>query len=400
MRFCKRCVEPDTRPDCIFDDEGVCYPCRYHETLPDIDWDDRRRRLEAIVDRHRGRGRSGYDCIVPVSGGKDSTRQSLFMREELGLRPLLVSLTYPPEHQTERGAANLENLIRLGFDTYITGPAPRLWKRLMKTGFYKFGNMAKSTELPLYASAPKVAIAYGIPLVVYGENPALSWGSAGGSLDGDANNLKYNNTLKGGDLTPWTEEGIRPRDLYWYTYPSDEEIDRAGLCMIYLGYYIPDFYDFVNGRVALEHGLTPRHGIDARPEENGHITPFDALDDDFVMVNQLLKHMKFGFGKVTEQVSGAIRSGFLTRERGLELVRLYDGRCSARFIRRFCDYIEIGENEFWRVAESYRNPEIWERDRRGRWVPKFAIYYDTPDHRRPPDHETDIVHPQPPGGAC
>ena len=224
--------------------------------------------------------------------------------------------------------------------------------------------------------------------------------AAGGSLDGDANNLKYNNTLKGGDLTPWAEEGIRPRDLYWYTYPSDEEIDRAGLRMIYLGYYIPDFYDFVNGRVALEHGLTPRHGIDARPEENGHITPFDALDDDFVMVNQLLKHLKFGFGKVTEQVSGAIRSGFLTRERGLELVRLYDGRCSARFIRRFCDYIEIGEDEFWRVAESYRNPEIWERDRRGRWVPRFAVYYDTPDHRRPPGHETDIVHPQPPGGAC
>jgi N-acetyl sugar amidotransferase len=383
MRFCKHCVEPDTRPDCIFDDEGVCYPCRYHETLHEVDWAARRHELEQIAAWCRENTRSGYDCIVPVSGGKDSTRQALYMRDELGMRPLLVSLSYPPEHQTERGAANLDNLIRLGFDTYVISPGPQLWKRLMRIGFYKFGNMYKSTELPLYASAPRIAIAYGIPMIVYGENPALSWGSAGGSLDGDANRLKYNNTLKGGDLSPYLEDGIPRRDLYWYVYPSDEEIERADLRMIYLGYYIPDFYDFVNGRVALENGLTRRHGIDARPEDNGHITPFDALDDDFVMINQMLKHLKFGFGKVTEQVSGAIRSGYLNRERGIDMVRRYDGRCADRFIRRFCEYIEISVEEFWRVAEGYRNPDVWERDEHDAWVLKYAVFHDTPDHRRP-----------------
>ena len=382
MRFCKYCVEPDTRPDCIFDEEGVCFPCRYHETIHEINWSSRHQNLEEIATWCRDKTRSRYDCIIAVSGGKDSTRQALYVRDKLGLRPLLVSLSYPPQQQTERGAANLDNLIRLGFDTYIISPGPQLWKKLMRVGFYKFGNISKSTELPIYVSAPRVAISYGIPMVIYGENPALTWGSAGGSLDGDANQLVYNHTLKGGDLSPYLKEGIPKQNLYWYTYPSDEEIERADLRMIYLGYFIPDFFDFANSRVALEHGLTPRQGNDARPEDIGQLTPFDGLDSDFLMINQMLKYLKFGFGKVTEQASDAIRRGYISREHGLELVRRFDGCCADRFITRFCEYIEISESEFWRVAESYRNSDIWERDEQGAWVPKYAVYYDTPSNRR------------------
>ena len=232
----------------------------------------------------------------------------------------------------------------------------------MGEGFRRWGNIYKSTELPLYATAPRIAIAYHIPLVVYGENPALSWGSAGGSFDGDANKLKHNNTLQGGDLNWMLEAGVALEDLYWYTYPPEPDFERADLRMIYLGYYMSDFNDFVNGPFAVENGLESRTGFHADPENNGQLTTFDALDCDFIAINQMIKRMKFGFGKVSEQCSGAIRAGVMTREEGIELTEKYDGKCSPRYIRNFCNYIGIDEDEFWEVAETYRNLDIWETD--------------------------------------
>src|SRR6185436_11305402 len=120
--------------------------------------------LDEIAEFGRRNNVSGYDCIIGVSGGKDSVRQVMYARDELGLKPLLVSCTYPPEQMSERGAKNLANIISLGFDLISVSPAPQTWKSLMREGFLRFGNWARSTEMALYASAPKVAIAYHIPL--------------------------------------------------------------------------------------------------------------------------------------------------------------------------------------------------------------------------------------------
>ena len=365
MRWCKRCLEPDTRPDCVFDEEGICYPCRLLETAHEIDWPGRWRELEEVVKwatERQEKSVSGYDCIIPVSGGKDSHRQAVFVRDELGLKCLLVSCAYPPQQQTKRGAHNLANLVELGFDCFAISPAPDTWRRLMRVGFMKFGNWCKPTELALYASAPKVAIRYNIPLLIYGENPALSWGSSGGSFDGDANRMKYNNTMKGGDITPYLEEGFEKKDIYWHRYPHDKHIERADLRMIYLGYYIKDFIDPINGPLAMKLGLEPRTGEDAIFEDIGQITTYDALDDDFVMVNQMVKHIKYGFGKAAEQCSGMIRTGLMTRDEAVRLTRKYDGKCAHRYIERFCQYIGISEDQFWEVANSYRDPEVWEPD--------------------------------------
>ncbi len=362
IRYCKRCLEPDTRPDCVFDDEGICFPCRYYETIHEIDWDARRRELNELVEWGKARNVSGYDCLISVSGGKDSLRQALICRDELGMNPLLVSSVFPPEQLTERGAYNLANLISLGFDCLFVNAGPETWRSMVREGFLRWGNLNKSTEMLLFVVAPRIAITYHIPLIVYGENPALQWGSAGGSLDGDANLMKNCNTVKGGDISWMFEAGADPSSMYWYTYPSEKEFDRANLRMIYLGYYVEDFNDFVNGPVAVENGLICREGFDAEPENIGQITPFDALDCDFISVNQMLKQFKLGFGKASEQCSGAVRAGQMTREEALDLTLRYDGKCSPRYIRRFCNYIGVNEEEFWDVAERYRNLDLWEPD--------------------------------------
>lgn len=366
MRFCKKCIEPDTRPGAEFDEEGICLPCRYREQPAPTDiWAQRHKQLEDICDWAKKETTINYDCIIPVSGGKDSLRQALYMRDNLGMNPLLVSCAYPPEQQTDRGAHNMANLIKLGFDAYYISPSPQTWKKLVRFCFEKFGNIFKSSELALYSTAPKVALSMNIPLLVYGENPGLMWGGTVHSLDGNGIKLKYSNTLQGGNLNPYHAAGFLDKDLYWYHYPSDDELEDSGTRIIYLGYYIPDFNDDVNSSVAIANGLQVREGEDADPEMTGSITNFAALDDDFVIVNQMLKYFKFGFGLSTEQLSGFIRDGRITREEAVKLANRIDGNCADKYIRKFCKFVGISEDHFWEVADSYRDLTIWEQDQNG-----------------------------------
>ncbi len=364
MRYCRKCVQPDTRPGIVFDDAGVCQACRFAQEADAVDWDARRAEMDEICAFARERNISGYDCIVGVSGGKDSTRQAMYVRDELKLHPLLVCCTYPPENLSERGARNLANLMRLGFDCITVGPAPGVWKRLMRQGFFRFGNWAKSTEMALYASAPKVAIAYQIPLIFLGENPAISVGiSDVKSLDGNANRMKHSNTLKGGPEV-LLEDGITEQDLFWYRYSSDEDMQLGSLRVVYLGYYIADFNKRANTEFSVRHGLEIRPDP---PEDIGDITGSECLDDDFVIVNQHMKHIKFGFGKVTDQVCEDIRMGVMSRAEAWRLVRAYDGRCAERYVQALCAYLDISRETFREVAERYRGPDAWVPDPDGGW---------------------------------
>jgi hypothetical protein len=279
------------------------------------------------------------------------------------MNPLLVNCAYPPEQLSEIGAHNLANLIELGFDTVSLSLNPQLWKRLMREGFTRFGNWCRSTEMALYAIPVHVAIAYQIPLMFYGENPALTIGEKHGRLDGDASQLKRGNTIAGGpdSLLP---ADVTPQDSYFYYYPPDEDMEAARLRLVYLGYYMEDWSGRNNAAFAVARGLQVRK---EPPEMTGDLWGFTCLDEDYSIVNQFLKYVKLGFGRVTDQVCEAISAGAMTREEGLALVRQYDGRCDSSFIRRFCDYLEITEEHFWRVAERFRNEGIWKKDAQGRW---------------------------------
>ena len=145
MKYCIKCLQPDTRPNIKFNDQGICPACDYAEVVKNIDWNERRKGLESIVSFGKSNNSSGYDCIIGVSGGKDSLRQAIFVKEYLKLKPLLVTLNYPPEQVTHRGAQNISNMISHGFDTITIGPSPQTWKKLMREGFFKYGNWGRST---------------------------------------------------------------------------------------------------------------------------------------------------------------------------------------------------------------------------------------------------------------
>lgn len=344
----------------MFDESGVCGPCRYYESLEHVDWDRRRQDVERIAAWAKEHSRGGHHCIISVSGGKDSQRLALFARDELGLNPLLVSTVSPAEMQTESGTDNLSLISELGFDLITVSPAPKIWRTLMRKSLLEYGNYAKSTELCLYASAPRIAIAFGIRLICLGENNTLVYGESGAGEDGgDASNMVNYNTLGGGEIGWLLEpEGVEPRLIQPYRYPSKEKFIENGIRLIFLGYYIPEFNNEENGRQAVAHGLK---GRDAQAEDIGSMYLFDAVDDDYVPVNQMLKYRKLGFGKATDEVCEAIRLGMMTREEGIRTVAQLDGMCHDRYVDALCRFLDIPRSEFDQIADSYWNERFFVR---------------------------------------
>jgi len=366
ITLCKKCVNPNTRPNIYFDKEGVCPVCRYEEDKhkDSIDWSLRDNELNKIIEWASSNKKTSYDCIVTVSGGKDSTRQAFYTRDELKLKPLLVSSLYPPEELDDRGPNNLANLIQHGFDTIAINVNPVIYKKLMKFSFYKFVNIFTAGEMALYAVPIHVAIAYKIPLIFLGENPALTIGEKHGKLDGDASQMKHGNTLAGGSSDRLLNEDLQKKDIIFYDYPPDDDMQAAELRLVYLGYYIRDWSGRNNAKFAIDRGL---HVRDEGPEHTGDLWGFTGLDEDFRLVNQMIKYVKYGFGHVNDQVCEAITSGMMTREEGIDLLKKYDGKCDQKYIKKFCDYIEISMDEFWKVVDGVRSKEVWSR-KNNNWV--------------------------------
>lgn len=372
MKYCKRCLQPDTRPNSRFTDEGICPACDYFERLQHVDWQERWEIFQDLLAGYKRPPGAAYDCIIGVSGGKDSTRQALWVRDKLKLKPLLACLSYPPEQVTERGVDNISNLIELGFDVVISAPAPQVWRKLMRNAFLRFTNWARSTELALFSSVPQLALRYKIPLILWGENPGLQLGDLKtlGQTGYDGNNLRYMNTLSGGGLDWMLEAGADPRELLPYRYPTPEEFEAEGLQIVYLGWFLGDWSLVNNAMYSVADGLQIRED---RVENTGDLAGVTSLDEDWVTLNQMIKFYKFGFGRVTDYVNEEIRLGRMTRDRGIELVERYDAACSPDYIASFSDYVGISVGEFWEQVHRSVNRELFDVTSQGEVVRRFQV---------------------------
>ena len=371
MKYCKSCLQPDTRPNTFFDAGGICPACTYFSALQDVDWEERVEILKDILARRQRAPGQFHDCIIGVSGGKDSTRQALWVRDYLGLNPLLVCLSYPPEQVTQRGVENLSNLIELGFDVVVSAPAPGTWRALKRDGFDEFTNSFRSTELALFSCVPQIALRYGIDLVLWGENPALQLGDmkALGRTGYDGNNLRYMNTLTSGKQ--WMlARGFDESELIAYTYPEVDEFLAADLKIIYLGWFLGDWSLVNNAMYACGWGLQLRTDDVAA---TGDLFGVTALDEDFTPINQMIKYYKFGFGRTTDYVNEEIRLGRMSRDEGTELVRRYDSMCSPDYISAYCSYLGIGVDRFWDKVRAACDRRLFEIDASGAMRPKFRV---------------------------
>ena len=374
MKYCENCLSNDLRPGGLIMD-GLCAPCHYlkhnNYTKPG------RAKLLALKKHYKlsrvgQKNKGAYDCIVGVSGGKDSTRQAQWVRDRLGLRPLLVCVSYPPKQMSYIGANNLSNIIEMGFDLMVVTPAPKSSAILSLESFKQFGNVSKSTEKALYSSVPRIAIDLGVNTIFWGENNATQVGekSVEGNDEFDANNLrKMNTTSAGGDN--WIKSVVDKNYKYnHYVYPDEIMFKKNKINIFYLGPAWDDWSFTDNSAYASLHGLTLRPG---EQSYTGDITNASMLDEEFSNINMMLKYYKFGFGRASDTVNEQIRLGQITRDEGIKIVEKYDGICHDKIIKSYCDYVKISVDEFWKIANPYVNKNLFDIKPGCRPLRKFKI---------------------------
>lgn len=355
MKICKKCVQPDTRPGIFFNNDSICGACLWEEEKKKIDWQKRKNELLSIAKNAKEKSTGPYDCAIGVSGGKDSTKQAVTARDQLGLRCLLVN--YEPENITDLGRSNIDNLKRLGFDVITIHPNSKIMKKLVRYDFFTHLNPVKATEFPLYASTYIIAEKFKIPLIIQGENPGLTVGASltGVGTDSDALKAYQLQTLSKGWQEYLDVDGVTEDDLYLLHYDVQKLLD-LNIRGIWIQYYLKDWSYRGNAEFSKKYGFQERQNIN--PKEIGTYVPFAQIDSDLVHVNQMLKFIKFGFGQCMDHVCYDLRDGFMDRKSGIELVLKYDGKCAQKYINDFCSDIQISKNEFINTMEKFRG-NIW-----------------------------------------
>lgn len=368
-------MQPDTRPHIEFSKEGVCFACEYQKNIDhNINWENREEEMKQIVNWAKENSQGTYNCVIGVSGGKDSTFQAIYAKDVLGLNCLLVNLA--PDGISEVGAKNIENLIQQGFDVIKIRANPIIWKKNIKYALKMYGNPIKPTEYPLWTSAYRIAVNFKIPLIIQGENAGLTLGVTKGVGKGD-NALEVNklDTMSGGNASDWVVNDVKLKDLFWYQFPSKEDFEKENIKGIWLNYYTKEWSFNNNIKFSLKHGF---RGLESNnPTETGRLGKYTAIDGlSLQIVNQMIKYFKFGFGFTTDEVCYSIREGDMSRGEGIELIKRYDGKCGPQYLKDFCDYLDMTEEEFWEIVDEYVNKDLFEKNESGKWIPKFEVGVD------------------------
>jgi N-acetyl sugar amidotransferase len=370
VRWCARCILPDSRPKLSIGKDGVCSACHAHEKKDNIDWSARASLFEGVVANAKRRS-SGYDCVIPVSGGKDSTWQVVTCLEH-ALNPLAVTWKTPA--RTAVGQRNLDNLVSLGVDHIDYRINPRVESAFVKAAFELHGAPALPMHMALFSIPLKIAVRFGIPLVVWGENSAFEYAGEDAAAEGfrlDATWLRDYGVTQGTTARDWVSDDLSHRELTPYFGPSSEELSGADTLAVFLGYYFrwdpQRIYD-----VARAHGFV----ADDRGARTGYYS-FADIDDDFISVHHFLKWYKFGFTRLFDNLSLEIRNGRLTRDEAIEIVRHRGPEIPIDDIEAFSDFIGITVPDFFRTAERFRNAKVWTR-RGETWVIEDFLIEDWP----------------------
>ncbi|HOO91011.1 MAG TPA: N-acetyl sugar amidotransferase [Syntrophales bacterium] len=363
-----KCVTPDTRPNIRIDESGLCSACANFGAKAKIDWDAREKALRELIADIKQRDSGGYDCIIPVSGGKDSTWQVIKCLE-YGLK--ILAYTWRAPGRTDIGQANLDNLIGLGVDHIDISVSPEVEKRFTMAAFRKFGSNAIPMHFGIYSTPLRLAAQMGIPLVIYGENSAFEYGNPDDAKVGcriDENWLDKYGVTHGTVVSDWVGvDGLSMQDLQAYSAPSLDRVEKAGVRAIFLGYYLP--WDVETSRKA-----AAAHGFKFRPGKarTGYYDYAD-IDDDFISIHHWIKWYKFGFTRSFDNLSLEIRNGRISRDDAVTWLRGRGYERPSHDILKFCDWADISEEEFDSICESFRNREIWTHDGSKWKIPDYIV---------------------------
>jgi N-acetyl sugar amidotransferase len=367
IKYCTTCLLPSTKPDLRFDDLGVCTACNAYLNRVEVDWVARKKEFELIISKFRSKSDSKWDCIIPVSGGKDSTAQVLKILE-VGLNPLCVTATTCD--LSKIGRNNIENIKKLGVDYVEFSPNPVIRKKLNKIGLEVVGDIAWPEHVGIFTIPVRAAVDFRVPLIIWGENSQNEYGGPATAQQSPYLTRRWLEEF-GGMLGLRVSDlhenyNIPKRDLIPYTYPSDEDLTSAGVTGLFLGHYFP-WDGLSNYLLAQANGFESFGSV-----VEGSMVDYENLDNFQHGIHDYFKFLKFGFGRATDIASLHIRRGRLTRIQALQIVKDNDGKYPWSYLRKpladILSRIELSVEEFDAICERFTNKNLFITDKNGKLI--------------------------------
>ncbi len=365
--YCKKCLYPDTKPDLSFDEHGVCNACANYNSRDAVDWDARLDELKVVLSKYRKSDHANYDCIVPVSGGKDSTYQ-LIRLLELGMNPLCVTAT--TDDLSDIGKRNLENMKKLGVDFVEVTTNPVVRRKINKFCLTTIGDVSWPEHVTIFTIPVRMAVQFNVPLIVWGENPQHEYGGPASSTTKNILDRRWLEEFGGllglrvSDMVG--QMGITERDLIQYKYPSDEDLTRVGVTGIFLGYYYP-WDGYQNALIAQGYGFETFPSM-----VEGALANYENLDNHQMGIHDYFKYLKYGFGRATDIASNHIRRGRMSRADALKLVQRHDGKFPWTYLGKPVEKIlaefDMSLEEYVRICDRWTNKRIFVTNSSGNLV--------------------------------
>jgi N-acetyl sugar amidotransferase len=385
--FCTKCVMSNQRPRSVIEfkninnlklglnintNTAVCDACNYNETKKKIDWKKREGELIQLLKKFRKP--TGYDCIVPGSGGKDSAYTAHVLKYKYGMNPLTV--TWAPHIYTDIGWKNFDNWIKIGgFDNILFTPNGKVHKLLTKLAFKNLLHPFQPFIIGQKIIGPSIALKFDIPLIFYGENQA-EYGNAEKENLNSKMDIKFFSRINNSEVFLGGEKlsnliknyNLRLNDFEPYLAPSLDLLNKKKIEQRYLGYYLkwdPQecYYYAVNNT-----GFRPN-----TERTEGSYSKYSSIDDKIDPFHYYLTFIKFGLGRASYDAAQEIRNEKITRDEGISLVKRFDNEFPMKYFKEFLDYVEITEEDFFSTLDKFRSPHLW-RKTRDEWQLIQKIY--------------------------
>lgn len=359
VQYCTRCLTPSTRPRVVFNEESVCNACQWAERKKSIDWTQKWNELEKLCDEFRRK--NDFDVIVPCSGGKDGSYVAWKMKHDLGMHPLCVTVS--PPLQTDLGRRNLDNFRNSGFDLIEIRPNPEIYRRLCKRMFIEQARSKFPFVIAIATVIAQVAIKFGIPFIIYGEEGETEYGGSDKYID--TKFMDYESMVnifhEGNLLSKYLDEYSKA-DLKWWLIPPEEELKKIRITWWSKW---ESWDDKLHRDLAVK-----RCGLQTSNGEIGTYTNYAQLDDILQDLHMYECFIKFGYGRATADCNLAVKGGRMSREEAVEIVKEKDGEFPKKYLSDYLEYFNMREEEFKAAIDSFANTNILEKaDMRWRLKP-------------------------------
>jgi len=358
---------PDSRPRIVFNDDGVCNACLHSDDKKKINWEERKKEFLGLVkeiNNFTKQTKSKYSCIIPWSGGKDSTSIALKLKLEYGLNPLLVN--FSPLIENDCGVFNRNELSKMGFDSILIKPSQKVSKILAKRFFIERGNPKVAWDAGVNSAPLTIALNYKIPFVFYAEHGESEYG--GLVLDHESQKKRDTREViehQIGDYPQnWVSAEINENELAPFIYPDENDLKKTKITAFYFSYFFKwsmlENFHYVKKQM-------PNFKTHPKKRTKGTFTDFDSLDDKIDCLYYYMQYIKFGFGRATRDACRMLQNDQMTREEAIKLARKYDNEFPEDDFEEVLEFMDINEEEFEKIVNKHRNTEIWKSSLNNKW---------------------------------